>query len=344
MLDALRGGTTAQKFEGIEFARFVLAAAVVVYHYVQDRAPGWVVYGRFAVESFFVISGFVVARAAARENGLQFLAARFGRLWPALLVCSLLTAVVAWRGDIPWLALLRAVAFVPMLFSVEGPHVDSVYWSLVIEMRFYFWIAVLLLVFRRRPNLDVISAVWLVASACAIAVPALRSITLSPYSAFFIFGLLFESLRGGSRWAGWLMWPAIALAGWQAFVDFERMDLAVHGVRSAPWVGYAIAVGAIAIPALAIWRQPPAWLGRLSSRTLGPISYPLYLLHAANGVALVAVLTPVLGWATATLSAAALALAAAWAVSTFVEPWCRRTLAAAFQSVLGPRPSSAAAP
>lgn len=327
MTDAARPGHSAgPKFEGIELARFALAAIVVAYHYLAGHGPTWVVYGRFAVEAFFVISGFVVARAAARQDAGDFLIARVSRLWPALIVCSILTVAVTSLGDIPWLALLRALTFAPMLAWVHYAQVDPAYWSLVIEVRFYLGMAILLLMFRRLPNLDLISAIWLAASALSIVIPVIHHATLSPYSGYFIFGLLLCSDRSGGRWARWLMVPTFALCGWQAFTDFERTDLMAHAIRSPWWVGYCVAAVAIGIPAGAISLRLPAWLGRVSRTTLGPMSYPLYLIHSGAGVVVIAALTPRLGWKLAAWATAALALLVAYVISCWIEPGARRRL------------------
>jgi hypothetical protein len=68
-------------------------------HYVaadvqfQAAAPftwfGWV-----GVETFFVISGFVIANSAIKSSVIEFLFGRALRLYPAVWVCSTLTFVV----------------------------------------------------------------------------------------------------------------------------------------------------------------------------------------------------------------------------------------------------------
>ena len=243
------------RIEGLELARFAFALAVLAYHYLYrgpitgrvDAAPGpsWLIYGRFAVEAFFVISGYVIARSTQASGALDFAISRTGRLWPALVLCAGLTAACLFLTEgyvVPVAALAKAVLFAPMLMTERMGMVDSSYWSISIELRFYLAIGLLLLAFRRLPNLEVFAALWLAASAVALFVPAWGPPTLAPYSAYFIVGLLLFRHEGGSRVAPWLMAPTFLLAGWQSFADYARLQPDAH------WqAGYGIAAAIFAI-------------------------------------------------------------------------------------------------
>lgn len=89
----------------LEGARFLLAFAVVGWHYYylgplthEVDLPHWG--GRifpllsFAVEAFFIISGFVIIISAENKKPFDFATQRFLRLAPALLICSTLTLLI----------------------------------------------------------------------------------------------------------------------------------------------------------------------------------------------------------------------------------------------------------
>ena len=96
---------------------------------------GWV-----GVEIFFVISGFVIANSASACSATEFLFGRALRLYPAVWVCSTVTFVVlllfasgnASEFILPY---VRAMLLIPK--GINGQWIDCVYWTLAAEMAFY---------------------------------------------------------------------------------------------------------------------------------------------------------------------------------------------------------------
>ncbi len=93
------------RFLTLELLRFMLSLTVLFYHYyyfgprtgavaVKPSNLFVLSFGLFAVEAFFIISGFVITISAAKKTALQFAAARFVRLGPVLLIGSTITFVV----------------------------------------------------------------------------------------------------------------------------------------------------------------------------------------------------------------------------------------------------------
>lgn len=85
---------------------------------------GWAVFSRayLAVDFFFMLSGFVMARTYERSDGFRhsagrFLLVRFRRLWPAMAVGTIVGLV--WRAGLP--APILAVLLVPALFLLPNP-------------------------------------------------------------------------------------------------------------------------------------------------------------------------------------------------------------------------------
>lgn len=165
------GDLTDGRDNNFQLIRFLAAAAVILFHCyaLTDRwtdEPLW----RLAPElnlsvlgvgAFFVVSGFLVTRSWLERGRLvPFVAARALRIYPALLVATLLTiALAAWSSPVDWRAFLAdgrtldyawrtatASGFVvglPGAFAAN-PYRDAVngsLWTLPIEVRLYAAVA-----------------------------------------------------------------------------------------------------------------------------------------------------------------------------------------------------------
>jgi peptidoglycan/LPS O-acetylase OafA/YrhL len=121
-------------------------------------------YGFLGVPIFFIISGFVIAYSAEGRTTVGFAIARFSCIYPTFLFCMSFTfAIVLLLGGphfevtfAQWLANLFAAA--PALGQ---PYIDTSYWSLVIEIVFYAWVAVFLALGLFPRNIDTIILIWL---------------------------------------------------------------------------------------------------------------------------------------------------------------------------------------
>ncbi len=142
-LDALRG---------------IAALAVVVYHYfhryneVHNRPEAiidWVYFGKYGAQFFFIISGFVIYWTLSKvEKPLDFLISRFSRLYPVYWVAVIITFSIVAITGLPGKEVSIYEALYNLLMFHEYfkiPHVDGVYWTLTVELTFYFWIFILYL-------------------------------------------------------------------------------------------------------------------------------------------------------------------------------------------------------
>lgn len=136
-LDALRG---------------IAALAVVFYHYFfryneiyghPDLYVDWSSYGKLGVQLFFMVSGFVIFWTLNRVNRpLDFIVSRFSRLYPTYWVAVATTFFFIYVFTLPGrevtlgTALFNGLMF-HGLFGVDD--VDGVYWTLLVELTFYFW-------------------------------------------------------------------------------------------------------------------------------------------------------------------------------------------------------------
>lgn len=359
-----------QRLAGLDLLRLVAALAVVAFHFgyagaargtmqtsfpfVADAAK----YGFLGVDLFFLISGYVITATAYGRSWQQFAVARFLRLYPAHLVCMCTTAVVlvGLGTSAHGVSGAKFLANLTMIAPAFGqPFMDGVYWSIVIEMIFYGWVAILIAagIFERR--LLTILTIWLAIAFFNEAYLQSRALRLgmcTEYAAMFAAGIIIQRIRAGETnpYAWTVLGYAFGLGFLHAFEN-ERIFARLYGDAVSLPLMWFLHAGIIALFAAALWLS--RWL-RPSPTLLavGGITYPLYLVHQQAGAAIIDRLAPVFGGWQAVLIALALILAFSYAVWRWAEPAGRRRLASLFvrrqsllqraRSVTAPRSRTAA--
>ena len=161
-------------------------------------------YGYLGVELFFIISGYVVLLSAQGKTVRQFFLSRVTRLYPAFwAACTLMYVVKRIWGPGPvdtqmsihlHAGLMQYPYNMTMLFDFLGiTPMDGAYWSLTVELTFYFLIAILI-AFKLMPRLDWVLAGWLgYAALPGLAhTGTLFSALLFPeYAPYFAAGMVF---------------------------------------------------------------------------------------------------------------------------------------------------------
>lgn len=112
-------------------------------------------YGFLGVSVFFAISGFVIAYSAEGRSWVGFIIARFSRIYPTFLLCMTLTFAITLATGVGHYDVTRTQWFANFFIAAPflgQPYVDTAYWSLVIEVAFYGWIALFMMLgwFPRR--------------------------------------------------------------------------------------------------------------------------------------------------------------------------------------------------
>ena len=107
--------------------------------------------GSFGVSIFFVISGFVIIGTAQRYDALEFMFARFTRLFPGLLISMLIVLLVGSHFiqpyEKPMASFFHSIFLTYQLAGVQP--LATPLWTLIIEIKFYIGIAITLLLFPR---------------------------------------------------------------------------------------------------------------------------------------------------------------------------------------------------
>lgn len=269
LLDHLRRQTTSGRFIAeIDSLRFVAIAMVVFYHLagfvadndrmarVPDAGRGWFYdaasYGHYGVQLFFMISGFVLALPFAnhrlgegkRVQLRPYFLRRLTRLEPPYVLCMIgFAAILIARHRFPTDQVLThlgaSLVYLHNLLYANGSLINSVAWSLEIEVQFYCLAPLLAALYSiRRPKLRRLIIVTMFAVAAFVIAP----------------------LTGG-RWAltilGFLQYFLVGFLVADLYVTVWR-----HHPR-APWW----------------WRGPQVILRNAWLATIGGMCYSIYLLH-----------------------------------------------------------------
>ncbi|WP_308193166.1 acyltransferase family protein [Micromonospora trifolii] len=284
----------------LDLLRFCAALAVLCYHVFVDNRGAWGTdagvlfgdtivrvsrYGWMGVEFFFVISGFVICMSCWGRSVADFFTSRVTRLVPAYLLAVLFTSAVL----ILWpLASGRpqpshVLMNLTMLQSFVGiPHIDSVYWTLFVELKFYLLFAIVVwfgLTYRR---VVLFCVFWTIAALFAQSSdsPLLVSIVEPKFAPYFIAGIaLYLCHRFGPNL---LLTGILGVSAILAIIELNRRVAEHNANRPKPVVSFEVA-----LPVLLVFFAVMTLvaLGFLSGvrwhglTVIGALTYPLYLLH-----------------------------------------------------------------
>ena len=300
-----RSAIPTSRVDALDLLRLVAVLGVLLYHFgfwgpaahgVPQVALPWLTpvakYGYLGVPAFFVISGFVIAYSAEGRTATGFAIARFSRIYPTFVFCMTLTFLAIAALGMPhfetspaqWLANLFIAA--PALGQ---PYMDTSYWSLVIEVMFYAWVALLIAAGLFPRGINVVIPIWLgitVVNELTVDAPLVEKLFLTDDSGFFAVGLLIYQFYRGRR--GPLLYGLFALsivmAVFQSIHKAVKLTPHTGGVFD-PWTVAAVCLASIAIIFLATRIRhvplPPALV-----LAAGGLTYPLYLLHMQFGYVL----------------------------------------------------------
>lgn len=246
--------------------------------------------GHYGVQLFFVISGFILALPFAEAELLgsrpvslrRYFTRRLTRLEPPYLInltlCSLgILALrrLAWRALLAHL--LASAIYCHFLFYREVSAINSVAWSLEVEVQFYLLVPLLSRVFAIRQTLvrrGVLVAAIILSPLLFSGSTFLRGLTIFGFLQYFLAGFLLADLflvswrRRPTRSA---LWDLAGLAGWGGFLSLAALGLKLE----------------MALPFCVLLAYVSAFRGRLANRvfcnrwlsTIGGMCYTLYLYH-----------------------------------------------------------------
>lgn len=331
--------------------RLTLALLVMLQHFFAHLAPGdfalWArpfEIGTIAVLVFFALSGFVITEAADRlyqQRPIAFMLNRLLRIvphfftavmlvWLAYLILARTGALSAARYEEPLSAnafglmnvLANLLGFLPGSNRVQSDEFLLISWAIRVEMVFYviaaLWLAAASWLVKIFPVARFGLVGFGIASLLFIPYALSASVGMLQYLPYFVFGcaLYFAaSRRKGAAFA--LCAICLGLIAWR-LLDRPTFD-PVTGLRAvgAEFGLFALLIGAMSVLAFA---RPTR--GRSLDRTLGDLTYPLYLYHHLIMTVALA-FAPGLSWRLVVLASAA-SLAFAWIAQAMIDPTINR--------------------
>jgi peptidoglycan/LPS O-acetylase OafA/YrhL len=303
---AARGRKDGGRLRVLDSLRFVAALAVVLFHYTGRNSPAWgegvrqvfptvsrfTIYGDFGPYLFFMISGFVVLMSAWGRPVHAFVASRVGRLYPAYWLAVLGTAAVVFL-DQRMVPVWKQLGFagvginLTMFQSAFGVgHVDGVYWTLWVELKFYLLLAVMAMIGITRARMMALCLVWPLLGALATQTHSdLLATLLEPSCApYFCMGILLYLVYrdGWSLSAGVLLAMNYLFALWIGKSFFLQSAFEAAGYRIS-FKGVAVLLTLCLAAMIVATLTPVARIEWRWLTVLGAITYPLYLIHEYPG-------------------------------------------------------------
>ncbi|WP_348773861.1 acyltransferase [Micromonospora sp. WMMD964] len=284
----------------LDLLRFCAAIAVLGFHVFvdNDNRGAWgrnvveifgepVVtvfrYGWMGVEFFFVISGFVICMSCWGRSVADFAISRVTRLMPAYVFAVLATsaALTLWPLENgppqPSHVLINAT----MLQTFLGiPNIDSVYWTLFVELKFYLLFAVVVWFGLTYKRVVLFCVLWMTAALYAeySQVKPLIQFVEAGFAPYFVAGIaLYLIYRFGPNLVAW------GILGTSMVIGLITLGRRVDGQNAdQPVVSFEVALPvmflffALMVAVALGWFSWFKWRGLT---VIGALTYPVYLLH-----------------------------------------------------------------
>ena len=254
-------------------------------------------YGSLGVQLFFLISGFVILMSVERTaNFLKFIKNRWVRLFPSMLICSLIIYFTASffherPFGIPELkSLLPGITFInggvlEKIFHVDFPVLELSFWSIYVEVKFYFIFGILYFIFNRNVALIGIFSLYLSALILQISI----------FKGFLLENSALKIYIGSFIHFGWFVVGALAFIYYHTrekkhlwLIVFTTLCSLLYLYKFQDFVMFVYLAFLILIFFGALFYEK---IGLLFNNKffnfIGFISYPLYLLHENMLVSLI---------------------------------------------------------
>jgi peptidoglycan/LPS O-acetylase OafA/YrhL len=290
------------RVEVLDYARFFAAMIVVLYHYTANGfSSGNIVsithtqsildiskYGYLGVELFFMISGYVILFSAWDNSPSRFAVSRAVRIYPSYIFAVLITSFCIWQWGAglvsPDLATVLA-NFTMFQFFFGYGNIDNVYWTLVYELIFYFAVF-LILMSPWRKSIEKFVFYWPFAMGVAFVSGLEHLPLLGGYFYYFAAGALFALFRISPNWK--IIMPLLAVYGF--CLNFTVEKSGSLGIRDNVEYSQIVIISIVTLFFLFFIFQNLSKIQNLklpTSRFLGSLTYPVYLIHGNIGYILI---------------------------------------------------------
>jgi peptidoglycan/LPS O-acetylase OafA/YrhL len=295
-------------FPLIDFLRLLAAIGVMCFHYYSGSLQGrtgffdlLVIYGYLGVQLFFIISGFVIY-FSLKKSLKEYSLSRFLRLYPLFWVICTVTYVLT--RVVPGWPHISFAYFLQNLLIVNNGNtskmVDGSYWTLTMEILFYFYIGVFVYWFSLK-RLEWFYAGWLLLSLLSFYFRFydmfVFKVLLMRYAPYFVFGgilgLAVEKWGSSSVYAKLRYFIGLLFAALLPIYISHVLKTSI--LPTTDYFGIfdkyslLIAESFFIIMPLAVYlcRYVTKRVFIKAAKIAGGITYPLYLMHQQIGSMLI---------------------------------------------------------
>lgn len=286
--------TKPNRSSALDLLRFLAVLAVFfahytdtfneVYHIVPENHKYNFIsrYGTVALLVFFMVSGYVVTMTSVRRNLKDFIVSRLSRLYPLFWVSCLAAFILPRIEAHSYLSYTSVKAFlinltiVPMFFGY--PLMNPVFHTLVIELFFYIFIALIIYLKLWNRLLIIITGMILFCLANLFA-PALPvHILITPFIGGILFYLI--SVKYNQTWKLYALLSANFIC---ALFGGKHLTIQLQALNKEPnainiWV-IMLMVTLVYLTFLLIALKKFNINYHPVFKFLGEIAYPFYLFH-----------------------------------------------------------------
>ena len=252
-----------------------------------------------AVATFFMLSGYLaVVKDETNTELWLYLKKRAIRLYPAYWVAVTVTFIVTYC-----LLPARSVSIIEALFNftmlesfVGVSLVDGAYWTLANELIFYAFIAVVVVLLKKRKVLPIFCLSWVIVlfvyslfESDSLAFAAIGKLIAKQYGHMFATGvsILFLTHDIGTRWIKIIAGVTVILSIVYQYLIFG------WGYTLYFLISLLVISGCIVVNNKGLAQNQVFQKVMYPLKLLAAISYPLYLLHQNIGYAMLEHLRPV---------------------------------------------------
>lgn len=279
ILDALRG---------------IAALWVVLFHFTLSRPQEQLFFkfGTTGVDLFFMISGFVIFMSVQNIKTIQaFAIIRFCRLYPTYLAAvtftfALIVAKYLFQNNVESINFLQYLANLTMFqFYFRIADLDGPYWTMIIEMLFYFIIGILFY-FNLLKKTIVFGVLYILSmivlllffNSNAILSFILSSIPLLKFLPLFLSGILFYNIwtKNGTKISNYLLLLG-CLTCQILLYKFLRSSIFINQLE------YAVMISIYYFLFVLFVNHQLNFIVTKLTLFLGKISFALYLVHQYLG-------------------------------------------------------------
>lgn len=272
-----------KRLAGLDGLRGIAAISILAFHLMPFLAGDWRGNAYLAVDFFFMLSGYVMARTyevrlADDLTPLAFMWQRWKRPWPTLFVGSLmgLPWFLSVMGSDHMLVVMANLLLIPTfvfnwIYPLDGPV-----WSIFFEL-FANLIHALLL---RRLPIRMLALLTLLMVAILVIPASQLTLGLGNARHTFPFGfprVIMSYSIGIILWRIWRDEPSIAISPAFAFLVMPVFFGAAMIADSNAWLSdflFVLILCPLMIAGALRWTGPSIWACRA-----GALSFPLYAFH-----------------------------------------------------------------